>query len=420
MGGMPRSRMTSAALAVAVGCAATLVAAVGPAASAPTDRGATGAPQPVRFSTFNASLNRAGPGELVADLATGENPQASAVAEIIQRNRPDVLLVNEFDYVEGGVAADLFRDNYLEVSQGGAAPIDYPFAYVAPSNTGIPSGKDLDNNGTVGGPGDAFGFGFYPGQFGMVVFSRYPIDTAAVRTFQEFLWQDMPGALLPDDPTTPEPADWYSADELEVLRLSSKSHWDVPIQVDGRTVHFLVSHPTPPVFDGPEDRNGTRNHDEIRFWADYVAPSRGGYIYDDSGRTGGLRPGAPFVIAGDLNSDPLDGDSIPGAVQQLLQSPRINDPLPTSQGAVEASAVQGGANVAHRSDPRYDTADFADGAPGNLRVDYVLPSRQLRPVGAGVFWPELSDPLSRLTGVFPFPSSDHRLVWVDVRVPGSR
>ena len=420
MGGMPRSRMTSAALAVAVGCAATLVAAVGPAASAPTDRSATGAPQPVRFSTFNASLNRSGPGELVADLATGENPQASAVAEIIQRNRPDVLLVNEFDYVEGGVAADLFRDNYLEVSQGGAAPIDYPFAYVAPSNTGIPSGKDLDNNGTVGGPGDAFGFGFYPGQFGMVVFSRYPIDTAAVRTFQEFLWQDMPGALLPDDPTTPEPADWYSADELEVLRLSSKSHWDVPIQVGGRTVHFLVSHPTPPVFDGPEDRNGTRNHDEIRFWADYVNPSRGGYIYDDSGRTGGLRPGAPFVIAGDLNSDPLDGDSIPGAVQQLLQSPRINDPLPTSQGAVEASAVQGGANVAHRSAPRYDTADFADGAPGNLRVDYVLPSRQLRPVGAGVFWPELSDPLSRLTGVFPFPSSDHRLVWVDVRVPGSR
>ncbi len=420
MGAMPRSRMTSAALAIAVGCAATLVAAAGPAASAPTDRSGIGAPQPVRFSTFNASLNRSGPGELVADLATGENPQASAVAEIIQRNRPDVLLVNEFDYVENGVAADLFRDNYLEVSQRGAAPIDYPFAYVAPSNTGIPSGKDLDNSGAVGGPGDAFGFGFYPGQYGMAVFSRYPIDAAAVRTFQEFAWQDMPGALLPDDPSTPEPADWYSADELEVLRLSSKSHWDVPIQVGARTVHFLVSHPTPPVFDGPEDRNGTRNHDEIRFWADYVTPSSGRYIYDDSGRYGGLQPGAPFVIAGDLNSDPLDGDSIPGAIQQLLQSPRIIDPLPTSQGAVEASTLQGGANLAHRSDPRYDTADFADSAPGNLRVDYVLPSRQLRPVGAGVFWPELSDPASRLTGVFPFPSSDHRLVWVDVRVPGSR
>jgi len=28
-----------------------------------------------------------------------------------------------------------------------------------------------------------------------------------------------------------------------------------------------------------------------------------------------------------------------------------------------------------------------------------------------------SDPLFRLTGVFPFPSSDHRLVWIDVRKP---
>jgi hypothetical protein len=72
-----------------------------------------------------------------------------------------------------------------------------------------------------------------------------------------------------------------------------------------------------------------------------------------------------------------------------------------------------------RSDPRYDTADFSDSAPGNLRADYVLPSRSLRIVDAGVFWPVQADPLSSLTGVFPFPSSDHRLVWVDAMVPGS-
>jgi hypothetical protein len=33
-----------------------------------------------------------------------------------------------------------------------------------------------------------------------------------------------------------------------------------------------------------------------------------------------------------------------------------------------------------------------------------------------VFWPRSIDPLFRLVGVFPFPTSDHRLVWVDVRV----
>ena len=85
---------------------------------------------------------------------------------------------------------------------------------------------------------------------------------------------------------------------------------------------------------------------------------------------------------------------------------------------MEAAQLQGGANLTHRSDPAYDTADFADGAPGNLRADYVLPSRDLRVQDAGVFWPVSSDPLSALTGTFPFPSSDHRLVWVDVRVHG--
>ena len=152
----------------------------------------------------------------------------------------------------------------------------------------------------------------------------FPIEQSRVRTFQTFLWKDMPGALLPDDPATPAPADWYSPDELDVFRLSSKSHWDLPLRVGRKTVHFLVSHPTPPVFDGPEDRNGTRNFDEIRFWADYVRPGASRYVYDDDGRRGGLRPGAFFVIAGDQNSDPLDGDSIPGAAQQLLENPRVN------------------------------------------------------------------------------------------------
>ena len=383
--------------------------------------GAQARPEPVRFATFNASLNRSFEGQLVGDLSTTTNAQARAVAEIIQRTRPDVLLINEFDFVEDGQAAELFQDNYLSVGQMGADPIDYPYYYVAPSNTGIPSGFDLNNNGVVGGPDDAFGFGFFPGQFGMVVFSRYPIDTDAVRTFQMFLWQDMPGALLPDDPSTPEPADWYSQEELQVFRLSSKSHWDVPIQVGAREVHFLVSHPTPPVFDGPEDRNGTRNHDEIRLWADYVTPGpTSDYIYDDDGVYGGLKPGSMFVIAGDQNSDPLDGDSIPGAIQQLTEHPLVNTEVtPDSEGAVEASALQGGANLTHQSDPRFDTADFSDTAPGNLRADYVLPRVNLRIQDAGVFWPVQDDPLFRLTGAFPFPSSDHRLVWVDLSIPGS-
>jgi hypothetical protein len=370
----------------------------------------------VRFATFNASLNRSFAGQAAADLSTPNNPQAAAVAEIIQRVRPEVLLVNEFDFYEGDLLATLFQHNYLSVPHNGAAAIEYDYVFVAPSNTGIPSGFDFNNNDVVGGPDDAYGFGFFPGQFGMAVFSQHPIDYDTIRTFQTFLWKDMPGAMLPDDPNTAAPADWYSPAELGVFRLSSKSHWDVPIDVGGHTVHFLVSHPTPPVFDGPEDRNGTRNFDEIRFWADYVMPGvTSAYVYDDDGNSGGLQAGARFVIAGDQNSDPLDGDSIPGSIQQLIEHPLVNTKVtPDSAGAVQAAQLQGGANASHESDPRFDTADFADSAPGNLRADYVLPRKNLPIVGAGVFWPRTDEPFFYLTGVFPFPSSDHRAVWIDV------
>lgn len=362
-------------------------------------------PDPVRFATFNASLNRFDPGDLAQDLADAvggaTDAQLEAVLQIIAINDPDILLINEFDYEPGN--AELM-----------AELTGYPYYFAAPSNTGIPSGQDLNDDGFVGGPDDAFGFGFFPGQYGMVVLSKYEITD--VRTFQTFLWKDMPGAMLP---VNPDGTSFYSDDSLDIFRLSSKSHWDVTIDLGARGLHFLVSHPTPPVFDGPEDRNGTRNFDEIRFWADYISPSTSRYIYDDDGVYGGLTPGSAFVIAGDQNSDPLDGDSIPGAVQQLLESPRINTKVtPSSDGAVEQSALQGGINDTHLSDPAFDTADFADTAPGNLRADYVLPSKQLRIVDAGVFWPLSDDPLFDLVGTFPFPSSDHRLVWIDVTVPG--
>jgi len=391
----------------------------------------------VRFATFNASLNRGEAGLLVTHLS---NPAVDDVfrrqirndAEVVQRVRPDVLLVNEFDPLQDGDLGvspgpeNPFRSNFLEVGQMGAAPIDYDYVFIDASNTGVASGKDLNGDGVVGTtPGtaayanDAFGFGFFPGQFGMVVYSKYPIAYDDVRTFRKFLWKDMPGNLIP----TP----FYSPDEVAILRLSSKSHWDIPIHVGGKVVHFLVSHPTPPVFDGAEDRNGRRNHDEIRFWADYITPGKSGYIYDDEGQRGGLKPGELFVIAGDQNSDPLDGDSIPGSIQQVLEHPLVNGKLtPQSAGAVEASTLQGGANATHRNDPRFDTADFGDVAPGNLRADYVLPRKSLQLVDAGVFWPLRADPLFRLTGVFDlatwgpvggFPTSDHRSVWIDVKVP---
>ena len=373
----------------------------------------------IRIASFNVFLNRPSAGQLYSDLVAGD-AQARAVAEILQRVRPDIVLLGEFDYADNGdlpVDADgdavsVFRYDYLGVGQNGAEPIRYDFGFHAPVNTGVPSGFDLNNDGRSDGPEDALGYGVFPGQYGMLLLSRFPIDGLATRTFQNLRWQDMPGNLLPRP--------FYSDAEAAALPLSSKSHWDVPVQVNGKTLHVLAAHPTPPVFDGPEDRNGRRNFDEIRLWADYVRGGRKArYIVDDSGERGGLEPRTRFVILGDYNADPSDGDSRPGAIQQLVKNRRVNGRVvPRSLGGALEAAREGGDNLAHRGDPAADTSDFDPNRAGNLRIDYVLPSRYgLRPVCSGVFWPSADDPLRRLVGEGePVVSSDHRLVWVDVEV----
>jgi len=363
----------------------------------------------IRFATFNVSMNRNAAGELADQLAAGNNEQIANISSIIRTVRPDVILLNEFDFAgeQATTAVEHFQSNYLSQPIDGLEPIEFGYAYTNEVNTGIPSGLDLDGNGKTTDPTDCYGFGRYPGQYGMVVLSRFPIGK--VRTFQTFLWKDMPRALLPTQPDSGKP--YYSDEILNVFRLSSKSHWDVPIKTPQGEIRFLVCHPTPPVFDGPEDKNGTRNHDEIRFWADYISSRNNGYIVDDAGQQGGLSHDTAFVIAGDLNADPLDGDSTNRAIHQLLEHPLIRDTKPQSKGGVEAAQVQGKVNATHKGKPAMDTGDFSDRSPGNLRIDYVLPARTLKISGHGVFWPTAKEPSAKwLTG------SDHRLVWLDIKV----
>jgi len=367
----------------------------------------------LRIATFNASLNRSAAGQFKFDLSTPFNTQARAIAQIIQRVRPDVLLINEFDYDPQGISDVLFAKNYLAIAQGDTEPINYKEHYSAAVNTGVPSGLDLNNDGRVGGANDALGFGLFPGQYGLIVYSNLLIDHNTVRSFKNFKWSAMPGAVIPKD--------YYSALALQELPLSSKSHWDLPLKLETsagtQILHFLVSHPTPPSFDGPEDRNGRRNHDEIRLWADYIDPKRAGYLIDDQGKQGGLASDDLFVIAGDMNADPFDGGSFKYAIRQLLDHPRVNREgafgtfTPSSQGGTQFSAQQGGANAMHQGLPKFDTSDFNDrgvDAPGNLRVDYVLPSTQITICDSGVYWPKNDEK----------NVSDHHLVWVDIALAG--
>ncbi len=78
-------------------------------AAAPAEVESRGGPTAVLFATFNASLNRFNAVDLISDLSTPGNAQAQAVAEIIQRTRPDVLLLNEFDFDQDGEATRLLE-----------------------------------------------------------------------------------------------------------------------------------------------------------------------------------------------------------------------------------------------------------------------------------------------------------------------
>lgn len=366
--------------------------------------------QAVRIATFNTALSRPVQGQLHREFAQGDHEQAKRVAEILQRTRPDIVLLQEIDHDPTGKAYDDFQDNYLSVKQNGAEPIHYQYVYAPEVNTGVLAEVDLDGDGKITRPNDCYGYGLFEGQYGMVVLSKFPIEQDEIYTFRNVLWQDMPRNIMPRG--------YYKPDTASRLRLSSKTHASVPVRVGNQQLHLLISHPTPPVFDGPEDRNGRRNYDEINAWTFWLeSGGLGGpppHFPEIDGSSGYWRsaPNASFVVMGDLNADPSDGESRPGAIQQLLDHPRIKpSPIPASQGAIEAARLQAGKNLTHQSDPASDTADFPDGerGPGNLRVDYVLPSIELDVIGSGVYWPTTDHPHAYLN-----QASDHRLVWIDL------
>ena len=349
------------------------------------------APDHVRVATFN--IFELGLAKLDARDAVGApaDSQVLAAAAIIREVRPDILLLNEIDAVPGD-PAQAARRFVAEFLNTGSDPLDYPYVWAGETNTGALSGFDLNRDGVIATDADrgtrthgddSWGYGTYPGQYGMAVVSRFPIDTAAIRTFRMFPWRDPPGHHMPEG--------WYEGEALARFRLSSKSHWDVPVVVEGDTLHLLASHPTPPVFDGDEDRNGRRNFDEVGFWVRYLDDDRA--ITDDAGVRGGLREGAAFVIAGDLNAPPDQVDSnYDGrpAIMQLLDDPRIQDP-PQVTGR--------------------PTAFFNRGT----RADYVLPAAWLTVRDGAVVWPDsLQDAAGAARAAL---ASDHRLVWLDLARP---
>ncbi|MGN5137850.1 endonuclease/exonuclease/phosphatase family protein [Aeromonas sp. 164P] len=449
----------------------TLLAAaisLGMLAGCNSDNDSKAADPMVRFATFNLSFDRTAAGMLTGELVLTRTEQDALlarlaegslsgatetkaknvqqirnVAEIIQRTRPDVFLLNEFDNDgKGESATDLkaFNDNYLAHAQHSeVTAISYPVLQNFATNTGLMSGYDLNLDGKVNnGPDDAWGFGNYHGQYAFAVMSKYPIDTKQIRTFQNFKWKDMPGEKNPviDDcnklfdkngvknPYRECGDAWYADEVWQKYPLSSKNHADVPVRIKTdkgeEVIHFLISHPTPPIFANAARHTVKHNRAEIAFWNDYVKGLN--YMADDKGTKGGLAKNAKFVIAGDLNADPLTGDGDLSAIQDLLNNPLMNQAItngtliPVSEGGPEC--VSKGTDCKrnlNRPNPERITNTSV------LQLDHVIPSANLNAVKSGVYWPASFEAGYHLVydaklGIAKGVSSDHRMVWVDLKL----
>lgn len=340
--------------------------------------------QTLRIATYDVELQRDGPGLLLRDILSGADPQIQAVSQVIAAVDPDVLVLQGVDFDQDLVALTALRD-FLD-KEGRT----YPHIFALAPNSGAQTGLDLDGNGQVNEARDAQGYGAFFGQGAMAVLSRYPVITENVRDFTALLWRDLPGAQLPQSGGAAFPSSGVQA----MQRLSSVGHWVVPLQLPSGKMTLMTFHATPPVFDGPEDRNGLRNRDEIRFWQRYL-----------DGRFG-PEPEDRFILLGQANIDPVDGEGLKDGINGLLSDPRLQDPAPMRpDGPLSDSPGQMG-------DRRLDTVAWDVPLPGHLRASYILPSAELTVIGSGVFWPPVGDPMAETVA----KASRHRLVWVDLRL----
>ena len=296
--------------------------------------------EPLRLAIWHADLSREGPGLLLRDLRDGEG--AGLVAEVAAV-APDVLLLTDIDFDHDLVALGALAARLEE------AGLSYPHRFAQRPNTGVPTGLDLDGDGRLGGPRDAQGYGWFSGQGGMALLSTRPLQLKA--DFTALLWRDLPRSRMRGG----DPA-------AEVQRLSSDAHWVIGIE-GGPSL--LAWNATPPVFDGPEDRNGRRNADEAALWRRYLDGALG------------VPPDLPVLI-GNANLDPERGEGLREEMRGLLKDPRLQDPLP------------GEATVA------WDQT-------GPMRVSYILPAAALTVRDAGVR-PAIE-------------GQRHRLVWVTLDLP---
>ncbi len=401
----------------------------------------------LRVATFHL------PGVRTAELLRdpGSVPRLRVLARIIQGLRPNILVLSGLDRDEpgapgspegeaAGLNAQRFADQYLATPQGQDVGALLFEAYMPATNSGQPSGMDLDRSGSIetswvepadpASPtaeestararysGDCWGPGWYPGQRGLAVLidRRLTMERARVRTVRLMPWDYMPAPSIPG--REPNSHAWFTPEQEKAVRLCSGVLVDVPIRLpNGAVLHVMSTTPIELGGADEEQRRARRHRDEIRLLADYIDGQS--YVVDDAGVGGGLDPGSSFVIAGNLSAAPGDERTFRDPITKALFAVgRVNTRIVPSRDAAGGRAQPSPDTKAPSSresrggvgSPREAEARLATTRDGR-REDYVLPSADLGIRSVGI-WERLDE----------LPAGSHAPVWMDlwVRAPASR
>lgn len=346
-----------------------------------------------------------------AKLLDPKSTQVKAATEVIARFRSDILCLNEIQYDLAGVPdAGLPGDPGQPLPEafaidgdpaGNANRLASRIAEVAPDLAYDHTALFLGNSGVAfaGDTDDELfqmrGFGEFPGRFNTAVLSRLPIRFDQIRVISDFPWRALPGNRI---------AEMEAALGITVpddFPLFEKGLHIVPVELeDGDLLHLVLLHP---VSSGFNDLNPFRNADELAALAMFL-----------SGELPDVEPlpeDALFVVIGDLNSDPEDGES-PGSVEPVFGHERVVAHFPVGDGG------EAGTNPEHNT---FLSGCGREGQPIvtnpksklQLQLDYLLPSVTLgKPLASGVFWPHHKKAADDYA--LACRASDHRYVFIDV------
>jgi 3-phytase len=346
-----------------------------------------------------------------AKLLDESDEQATAAAQILARFAPDIISINELQFDMQGVPTpsmpgapgttgwgqfDVFgADNAHRLADRIAAagtPEGYEHRLIFVGNSGYYwEGSTLGFDWFI-----LRGWGEFRGRFNTAILSRYPILLDQVRIISDVPWD-----ALPENHIAKMKAE-TGIDVPPGFPIFEKGLNIVPVQVNDEVLHLVLLHTVSPAFD---PINPYRNYDELRALVMFLDGQLPGVEP--------LPPDAKFMIVGDLNADPDDGDGLPGAIQQVLDHPSVIAVFGAGAGTKgnngQYNTYLSGCGLDDGSIVQNPTQKF------QLQLDYLLPSTNLgEPLETFLFFPDFQT--EREDFDLACRASDHRFAYTDIQL----